>query len=84
MLLLFSIKNINHHLFGKQLFIWFTVRVFRVSIFVCPSFPFGLLGGMWDVIVLIPDHCLSIYFAMNTVFSNLYLSPIKYIHFCRT
>ena len=28
-----------------------------------PSFPFGIEGGMWDVIVLIPDHCLSIYFA---------------------
>ena len=27
---------------------------------VCPSFPFGFEGGMWDV--LIPDHCLSIYF----------------------
>ena len=30
---------------------------------MCPSFPFGIEGGMWDVIVLIPDHCLSIYFA---------------------
>ena len=25
----------------------------------CPSFSFGIEGGMWDVIVLIPDHCLS-------------------------
>ena len=24
-------------------------------------FPFGIEGGMWDVIVLIPDYCLSIY-----------------------
>ena len=31
---------------------------------VCPSFPSGIEGGMWDVIVLIPDHCLSIYFEM--------------------
>ena len=29
---------------------------------VCPSFPFGIEGGMWDVIVFIPDHYLSIYF----------------------
>ena len=29
---------------------------------VCPSFPFGTEGGMWDVMALIPDHCLSIYF----------------------
>ena len=32
---------------------------------MCPSFPFGIEGGMWDVIVLIPDHCLSIYFGLN-------------------
>ena len=29
---------------------------------VCPSFPFGVKGGMWYLIVLIPDYCLSIYF----------------------
>ena len=29
---------------------------------MCPSFPFGIEAEMWDVIVLIPDHCLSIYF----------------------
>ena len=27
---------------------------------VCPFFPFGVRDGLWDVIVLIPDHCLSI------------------------
>ena len=29
---------------------------------VCPSFPFGITGGMLDEIVLTPYHCLSIYF----------------------
>ena len=29
--------------------------------YVCPSFPFGFEGWMWDLTVLIPDHCLSIY-----------------------
>ena len=29
---------------------------------VCPSFPFGIEGRIGIVIVLIPDHCLSIYF----------------------
>ena len=29
---------------------------------VCPSFPFGIEGRMWVVIVLIPNHCLSIFF----------------------
>ena len=28
---------------------------------VCP-FPFGIEGRMWLLIVLIPDHCLPIYF----------------------
>ena len=31
---------------------------------VSPSFPFGIEGEMLDVIVLIPDHCLSIYFVL--------------------
>ena len=30
---------------------------------VCPSFSFGIEGGVWDVIVIIPDHCLAIYFS---------------------
>ena len=40
----------------------------RVFVGVCqilcvrPSFPFGIEGRMWVVIVLIPDHCLSVYF----------------------
>ena len=33
-----------------------------VKFCVCPSFPFGIEGGIWNVMVLIPDHCLSIYF----------------------
>ena len=41
---------------------------------VCSSFPIGIEGRMWDVIVLIrmwdvivliPDHCLSIYFSIE-------------------
>ena len=33
---------------------------------VFPSFPFGIVGGVWDVIVFIPDHCLSTYFSIKT------------------
>ena len=33
----------------------------RLSVCVCSSFSFGSKGGMWDLITLIPDHCLSIY-----------------------
>ena len=47
-------------------FIRFTERVFRerLSICVCASFPFGFEGGMWDFIVLVPDHCLSFDFSV--------------------
>ena len=51
-------------MFEKELFIRFTVRVFRERLSVCvsSSFPFGFEGGMWDLILFISDHCLSIYF----------------------
>ena len=47
----------------KELFMRLTLRVFREYyqiLCVCP-FPYGIEGGMWDVIVFIPGHCLSIY-----------------------
>ena len=33
--------------------------------FACVSFPFGLECGICDLIVLIPDHCLSFYFTLT-------------------
>ena len=39
------------------------VSFVNVTSCVCPSFPFGFECGMWDLIVLIPDHCISIYFS---------------------
>ena len=30
----------------------------RLLICVRASFPFGFDGGMWDLIVLVSDHCL--------------------------
>ena len=47
-----------------------TARVFHgrlVKFRMCPSFSFGIEVGMWDVIVLIPDHCPSIYFTYGLV-----------------
>ena len=48
---------------GKELFIRFTARAFRklLSIYVFSYFPFGFEDGIWDLIVSIPDHCLSFY-----------------------
>ena len=45
MLLLFSIRQLNDYLFGKKLFIRFTVRE-RLSVCLC-AFSFGFEGGMW-------------------------------------
>ena len=32
------------------------------SIYVFSCFPFGFEGRIWDLIVSVPDHCLSFYF----------------------
>ena len=55
---------LNDHLSGKELFIRFTASAFRklLSIYVFMCFPFGFEGRMWDLIVSVPDHCLSFYF----------------------
>ena len=44
------------------------------QIFVCHSFHFGIEGRMWVVIVLIPDHCLSIYFSKMKLKQTILLS----------
>ena len=48
----------------QELFILFAASAFRKlsSIYVFSYFPFGFGGGMWDLIVSVPDHCLSFYF----------------------
>ena len=42
----------------------FTASAFRKlpSIYVFSYFPFGFEGRIWDLIVSVPDHCLSFYF----------------------
>ena len=46
------------------LFILFAASAFRKlsSIYVFSYFPFGFEGRIWDLIVSVPDHCLSFYF----------------------
>ena len=58
-----NFRELNDHLFGKELFIRSTASAFRKlpSIYVFSYFPFGFEGRMWDLIVSIPDHCLSFY-----------------------
>ena len=51
-----------------QMFMSF-VGVFQI---LCvSSFPFGTEGLMSDVIVFIPDHCLSIYFSASVTNSDV-------------
>ena len=59
-----NFRLLNDHLFGKELFIRFTASAFRKlsSIYVFSYYPFGFEGKMWDLIVSVPNHCLSFYF----------------------
>ena len=36
------------------------------SVCVFSYFPFGFEGRVWDLIVSVPDHCLSFYFAYQS------------------
>ena len=67
----------NDHLFGKELFIRFTASAFRKlrSIYVFSYFPFGFEGRMWDLIVSVPDHCLSFYFPTMYWLPKLHKRP---------
>ena len=41
-------------------------------VYVC-YFPFGFEGGVWDFIVLIPNHCITIYSYTSGHFIRDYL-----------
>ena len=40
-----------------------------LSIYVFGYFPFGFEGRMWDMIVSVPDHCLSFYLVVPSPIS---------------
>ena len=69
----------------KELFILFAASAFRKlsSIYVFSYFPFGFEGRIWDLIVSVPDHCLSFYFFLFCVrrFTTL-LIPVKTSEHC--
>ena len=69
-----NFRYLNDHLFGKELFILFAASAFRKlsSIYVFSYFPFGFEGRIWDLIVSVPDHCLSFYFTTKilSIFIN--------------
>ena len=57
--MLVNFRQLNDHLSG-ELFI----RAFRgrLSVYVFSYFPFGFEDRVCDLIVSVPDHCLSFYF----------------------
>ena len=64
-----NFRLLNDHLFGKELFILFAASAFRKlsPIYVFSYFPFGFEGRIWDLIVSVPDHCLSFYFRFRLI-----------------
>ena len=42
----------------------FLALLFMMSSCVCVTFPYGILGQVWYLIVSIPDFCLLLYFAL--------------------
>ena len=63
-------------LFGRGLFVRFTASALRKlpSIYIFSYFPFGFGGGMWGLIVSVPDRCLSFYFYLFGPHFDLYQS----------
>ena len=76
MLVTYFVNFMNDHLFGKELFILFAASAFRKlsSIYVFSYFPFGFEGRIWDLIVSVPDHCLSFYLLELFGFSHLVIA----------
>ena len=51
----FFFRLLNDHLFGKELFIWFTASAFRKLLsHIFSYFPFGFEGRVWDLILTVP------------------------------
>ena len=47
------------------------------SIYLFSYFPFGFEGRIWDLIVSVPDHCLSFYFPTMYWLPKLHKRPYK-------
>ena len=58
-LILWFTYYVNNLLSGKERFIRFRKLL---SVYVFSYFPLGLECRIWDLIVSVPDHCLSFYF----------------------
>ena len=62
----------------------FAASAFRKlsSIYVFSYFPFGFEGRIWDLIVSVPDHCLSFYLSkIKTPKKHYAVAEIKFAQF---
>ena len=48
-----------------------------LSVYVFSYFPFGFEGRIWDLIVSVPDHCLSFYLKYK-IFNILHIKNEQY------
>ena len=57
-------RYLNDNLSGKELFIRVTACAFRkvLSFYIVCYFPLDFEGRIWDLILSVPDHCLSFSF----------------------
>ena len=57
-------KECSPSLRAHQRFSWYSQGAFRelLSVYVFSYFSFGFEGRIWDLIELVPDHCLSFHF----------------------
>ena len=60
--------------------ILFAASAFRKlsSIYVFSYFPFGFEGRIWDLIVSVPDHCLSFYLSYRFSMARMMLALMLY------
>ena len=65
------LANANNTIWQRAAHSGFTVCVFCecFSVCMCASFPFSFEGRMWELIVLVPDYCLSIVFVSIRTYS---------------
>ena len=70
------------YLFLLSVFIlWFSYYVSDIfckllSVYIFSYFPLGFEGRMWDLIVSVPDHCISFYFVRKSESSHEFLISV--------
>ena len=66
---------------GKKLFIRVIARAFRklLSVYVFSYFSFNFEGMIWDLIVSVPDRCLSFYFEFKRDNFDVYMPRLTSI-----